>query len=70
MTGWIGRVLRGWYKFLFLPKSELSKKRLKICSSCTLRKGLFWWSYCSVCFCPLDMKSESEEEECPKGLWK
>jgi hypothetical protein len=61
----IFRIIKGWYRFLFKPQSEMAKKRLAICKVCDLRQGKF----CGVCWCELDAKAELEEEKCPKGKW-
>lgn len=52
-------ILKGWYRFLFRSKSEISKQRLKQCKTCDKRIGYF----CGVCGCELDAMSELTEEE-------
>lgn len=61
----VARIILGWFRFLFRPKSEMALKRLNICLPCKYRKGRF----CSLCWCELDAKAEVEEEECDKGYW-
>lgn len=55
----LGRILLGWYRFIFKKRSEMSKARLKTCKYCQLRSGKF----CGVCWCELDALSELTEEE-------
>lgn len=57
----IGRIILGWWFLITNRNNELAKKRLKICVSCELRKGMV----CGVCFCPLSAKARIPEEQCP-----
>jgi hypothetical protein len=61
----VARIIKGWYRFLFRPKSKMALTRLEICLPCPFRRGRF----CGQCWCELDAKAEVEEEECPKGFW-
>lgn len=58
-------IILGWFRFMFRPASPMAKERLKICSTCTFRRGYF----CGECWCELDAKAEIKDEECPFGLW-
>lgn len=58
-------ILKGWARFLFLPRSKMAKERLEICFECQYRFGIV----CSLCGCHLISKAELEEEDCPKGFW-
>lgn len=65
----IVNIIKGWFLYLFYPKSMMAKKRLLLCHACKLRKGYF----CGVCGCVLVAKAELEEEHCPHpegDLWK
>lgn len=55
----IYNIIKGWYRFLFKKRSEMSSDRIKICKSCELRKAYF----CSVCWCELDALSSLRDEE-------
>jgi len=80
-------IAEGWGKSLGwldidIETAELSKERLKICSSCPYAKESSFLKlfkgeareleaiYCTSCGCPVNEKSLVKNEKCPKGKWK
>lgn len=56
---YLGKIILGWYRFIFKERSEMAKERLKACKPCKLRAGKF----CGVCWCELDAMAELTEDE-------
>lgn len=66
---WIGRVITGWYNYLFNKTSDESKKRIEICNQCEHRKKIGKAYICNLCGCFLPQKCMSPEEKCLKNKW-
>lgn len=48
-----------------MPVTDLSQKRLQICSTCPERIG----ARCSVCGCFVEAKVKHQKESCPLHKW-
>lgn len=66
---WIGRVIVGWYNYLFNKTSDEAKKRIEICNKCESKKKIGKAYICSECGCFIPQKCLSPEEKCLKGKW-
>jgi hypothetical protein len=54
---------------IFKKRSDMAKRRLKICSNCGYREYIAGQYVCGLCGCFLSAKAEVEDEKCYDNKW-
>ena len=66
------QIISGWFNWLFISPTELTKKHRSICKGCEFNKRnkwLFWIRLCTACGCVIKAKTACKDCECIKGKW-
>ncbi len=66
---WVGRVIIGWYNFIFHKNIKQSKERFQICMECDDKIKIGRGYICSHCGCELHAKTASPDEHCSLNKW-
>jgi hypothetical protein len=58
-------IIKGWFDWLFISPTKLTKKRRSICKGCEFKKR----GICTACWCVIKAKTACEGCECIQGKW-
>jgi predicted RNA-binding Zn-ribbon protein involved in translation (DUF1610 family) len=66
----IREIIDGWKNYVFKNPlvEEEAKRRVEICASCEHSKKVLGNPVCTLCGCPLAMKTRSSKSECPNPI--